>query len=146
MKFSSFVVGSDRLSMIQTVRSHVAQSKTSIYQPNVTCRNKFSLGKDKQAMGQHRNLQNLVHLSVSFSLIILLILSAGFSFILSVIHATDLIFPGNSVLSLKFSLKIQQGAKASQISYLNILILLLILGTFVTQWRLVHMRTQYLEY
>ena len=71
-----------------------------------------------------------MHLAVSFSLIILLTLSAGFSFILSVVHATDLIFPGNSVLSLIFSPKIQQGANASQISYLELLTTLSKTGNF----------------
>lgn len=52
---------------------------------------------------------------------ILLILRAVFRFPLSVTHAAAEIFPGNSGLSRIFSLKFQQRAKASLISYPELL-------------------------
>lgn len=94
--------------------------------------NSFSHGKSSMKTDSHlartirpqgdiRIYRNLCCLQALLSPIILLIRWMVFSFTLSVIHATAVIFPENSVISWIFSPKVQQEGNVPQISYLEFL-------------------------
>lgn len=81
-------------------------------------------------MEQNMNIQNMCSLQAQFSVIMLVILWAVFSFALSVTYVTAFILPVNFVPFQIYLHKIQQGVNVPLISYLKLLTTSHTLGIF----------------